>query len=276
MQNNHKQWVSAVFDRTATTYGQYGDAFFDYFGQALVNQVKLQPDQTILDVATGRGAVLYPLTKAVGASGKLVGIDISPVMIQETSKELAKKNLEWVDLRCMDAEELDFPDASFDAVFCGFALFFLPDIPKALAEFKRVLRPGGILAVSTWGEDSQVDQLIGNAFKIYDNPKGIIATPLWSGEELKKVLTDAEFVSLSIVEETKQFFYHSLEELWDRLWNQASRARLEQLTLVQLLEFRNLIFQEAQKYFTPQGIPEELQVFYGFARKPSIERVLDL
>lgn len=270
MLNKHKQWVSAVFDRTATTYGQYGDAFFDYFGQALVNQVNLKPGQTVLDVATGRGAVLYPLTNTLGASGKLIGIDISPRMIQETSKELAQKKLEWIELRCMDAEELDFPEATFDAVFCGFALFFLPNVPKALSEFKRVLKPGGTLAISTWGEDSQVDQIIGNAFKIYDNPKGIIATPLWSGEELKKVLIDAAFQSVQIVEETKQFFYHSLEELWDRLWNQASRAKLEQLTPAQLLQFRTHIFQEAQKYSTDQGIPEELQVFYGFAKKPSV------
>ena len=49
----------------------------------------------------------------------------------------------------MDAEKLEFPDNSFDFVFCGFALFFFPSILKAVSEFKRVLKPGGRLVVST-------------------------------------------------------------------------------------------------------------------------------
>jgi SAM-dependent methyltransferase len=51
----------------------------------------------------------------------------------------------------MDAEKLDFPDTTFDAVLCGYAIFFFPNVLQALAEFRRVLKPGGLLAVSTQG-----------------------------------------------------------------------------------------------------------------------------
>ncbi len=55
------------------------------------------------------------------------------------------------DVRLMDAEQLAFQDAFFDRVLCGFALFFFPDLDRALGEFYRVLKPGGYLAATTWG-----------------------------------------------------------------------------------------------------------------------------
>lgn len=143
--NGHKQWVSEIFDRTAPEYGKKSSSFFSYFGNRLVEQVDIPSNSHILDVATGRGAVLFPLAQAVGPSGKVVGIDISRQMIKETSKDVIERNLNWVELQHMDAEQLDFPNNSFDFVFCGFALFFLPSISTALSEFKRVLKPGGML-----------------------------------------------------------------------------------------------------------------------------------
>lgn len=175
---DHKQWVSEIFDRTAFEYGKKSSSFFSYFGQRLVEHASILPDQHVLDVATGKGAVLFPLAEAVGPSGKVVGIDISEQMIRETSKEVLERNIPWIELQCMDAERLDFSDNYFDFVFCGFALFFLPSIPTALSEFKRVLKSGGILVVSTWGEDSKLDTLINEEIKKYCNTNSLIATPL--------------------------------------------------------------------------------------------------
>jgi ubiquinone/menaquinone biosynthesis C-methylase UbiE len=59
-----------------------------------------------------------------------------------------------VEFRLMDAEKLEFEDATFDVVFCGFAVWFLPDILRGMREMRRVLRPGGRLAFSTWAKRS--------------------------------------------------------------------------------------------------------------------------
>ena len=59
----------------------------------------------------------------------------------------------------MDAEQLDFADGSFDVVLCGFGIMFFPDQNRALSEFRRVLKPGGTLAVSTWKEPQNHDLL---------------------------------------------------------------------------------------------------------------------
>lgn len=71
--NDHKKWVSEIFDRAASEYGKKSSSFFSYFGKRLVEHVNVLPGQHVLDIATGRGAVLFPLTDAVGPLGKFKG-----------------------------------------------------------------------------------------------------------------------------------------------------------------------------------------------------------
>lgn len=265
--NDHKKWVSETFDRTATEYGKKSGSFFSYFGRRLVEHVNVAPGQHVLDIATGRGAVLFPLADAVGSLGRLVGIDISQQMIAETSKELLEKDLPWVELVCMDAEHLNFPDNSFDFVFCGFGLFFLPSIPTALLEFKRVLKPQGKLVVSIWGENSTLDSLINEEINKICKTKSLIATPLWNDRELARFLEDASFEDIQIFKENKTFLHRTAEEWWDSLWSHATRAKLEQFSPDQISDLRKEVLKGAESLDKRGGIDEDLQVFYGIAQK---------
>ncbi len=264
---NHKEWVSQIFDRAAAEYGEKSSSFFSYFGKRLVEHANIHPGQHILDVATGRGAVLFPLAEAVGPSGKVIGIDISQQMINETSKEVVKKGFFSIELQCMDAEKLDFHDNYFDCIFCGFALFFLPSVSSALCEFKRVLKPGGILAVSTWGKDSKLDIFKKKELKKYCHTGSLIVTPLWDEKELHRVLEDAKLNNIQIFKENKLFLHRSAEEWWNSLWTHATRAKLEQLSTDQLASLRKQVFEKISHLNKGNGIPEDLEVFYGLAQK---------
>lgn len=123
MANHHKQWVERIFDCVARQYGEGSCSFFNYFGKQLAEQVPLAPNYHVLDIATGKGAVLFPLAEKIGPLGRVVGIDISKQMLEETSIAVQRRNIDWIDLIQMDAEQLDFPDNSFDVVFCGFARY---------------------------------------------------------------------------------------------------------------------------------------------------------
>jgi ubiquinone/menaquinone biosynthesis C-methylase UbiE len=94
----------------------------------------------VLEVAvgTGRNFPFYP------AGVRLTGIDLSPAMLEIARKRAGELGLN-ADLRESDAQELPFPDASFDTVVCTLSLCNIPDDRRAIAEMKRVLRPGGIL-----------------------------------------------------------------------------------------------------------------------------------
>lgn len=151
-----KDRIREVFDRTASTYDQPGLRFFSYFGKNLVAAAKIKPESGVLDVATGRGAVLFPAARAVGPSGCVVTIDLPSKMVEQTQLMLRQSSFRNITLTCMDAEDLQFPDNSFDYVLCGFSLFFFPALAKALSEFKRVLELGGYLLYPSGGTATNV------------------------------------------------------------------------------------------------------------------------
>ena len=100
-------------------------------------------------MATGRGAVLLPATEQLGERGTATGIDIAKEMLALTAAEIRRRGISNAGVRSMDAEALEFEDGAFDCITCGFGLSFMPDLGRALAQMRRVLRPGGRIAVST-------------------------------------------------------------------------------------------------------------------------------
>ena len=149
--SERKHQVSDLFDRVATTFDHVGPRFFSHFGCRLVEFARIPNGAHVLDVATGRGAALIPATESVGTQGRVIGIDLSEGMVQETAKELERLGLSPnAEVRQMDAEHLQFPDESFDYVLCAFGIFFFPQLDRAMSEFRRVLKPNGHIVVTTW------------------------------------------------------------------------------------------------------------------------------
>ena len=132
-----REQTRALFSRAAPEYDAGGS--FAYFGRRLVEMVGVEPGQRVLDVASGRGAVLFPAAEWAGASGHVEGIDLAEGMVEATNADAERRGVR-ARVRLMDAEHLDFPDASFDRVLCGFGIMFPPDQFQALSEFRRVLR----------------------------------------------------------------------------------------------------------------------------------------
>jgi ubiquinone/menaquinone biosynthesis C-methylase UbiE len=236
-----KQQVTGIFDRGAPTYDHIGPRFFSHFGRRLVEIAKIPSGSKVLDVATGRGALLYPAAESVGSEGHVIGIDLSEIMVQETVKELAHRNASRnIELRQMDAEHLQFPGETFDYVLCGFAIFFFPQLDLAMSEFRRVLKPNGQICISTWDklEDerwSWFDEIVKTYIPaepeanqtiesdsvsqpVFDTPEGLVT-----------ILNAAGFSNIQIFSEASEFVYASDEELWSTLWSHGARATLEKI-----------------------------------------------
>ncbi len=148
-----KARVAGVFDRAAATYDQIGPEIFAHFGRRLVELTQISPGATVLDVATGRGAALFPAAAAAGAQGHVTGIDISAAMVRATASEIDRRGLAAnATVAQMDGEHLDFSDASFDYTLCGLSLMFFPQVESAMGEVRRVLKPGGKIGVTTWDQ----------------------------------------------------------------------------------------------------------------------------
>jgi ubiquinone/menaquinone biosynthesis C-methylase UbiE len=139
------------WDRAVAAYEQGWRDQLEPAHDLMLDMVDLQPGERILDVACGTGLVSLRMAATVGASGAVVGTDISGEMVDEARRIAARRQLANVRFERADAEALPFADAAFDAAVCGLGLMYVPDPVKALAEMRRLLRPGGRAAAAVWG-----------------------------------------------------------------------------------------------------------------------------
>ncbi|EGX60533.1 type 11 methyltransferase [Streptomyces zinciresistens K42] len=145
----YKSTVTEAFNKAAATYDQMGVEFFTPMGRRLVERVSPCPGERVLDVGCGRGAVLFEAADRVGPSGHALGIDIAPAMVEAARGRAASLGAGHVEVRVMDGEHPDFPPASFDVVTGSYSVIFLPDAPKALHGYARLLRPAGRIAFTS-------------------------------------------------------------------------------------------------------------------------------
>ncbi len=264
--DDHRAWLAGVFDRAAPTYDRIGEAYHGYFAGRLLDLADPPREAHLLDIACGRGAVLR--AAAARGIGRLTGIDVSPAMVELAEADLREAGVIDVDLRVMDAETLEFPRERFDVLTAAFALFFLPDPARAAAEFRRVLRPGGVVAVSTWGvEDARwafEDDLLPSA----ESPRvRALQQPFDHADDVTELLGTAGFGDLEVHEEQTVVHFTTQQQWWDWHWSFSVRGLLEQLSPEALVTYRDACFGEMDALETPDGYPLRLTALIVTGRR---------
>jgi ubiquinone/menaquinone biosynthesis C-methylase UbiE len=218
-----KEVVPAVFSRHAAAYrerlasaARRGEAR----GRArVVELLDARPGQRVLDLGCGPGVLTLPLAAAVGEAGLVLGVDLAAGMLA-LAREVAPPN---VALARMDVEALGVPDAAFDAVACGHALQFCPDLGQALGEARRALRSGGRFAASVPGLDvsGRAAELMNEVFSRLpappELPDGRTTREIVRDEErLRAALRGAGFENVSVERVEDVTSYSGPEELVER------------------------------------------------------------
>lgn len=121
----------------------------------VVAEAKVEPGMAVLDVACGTGEPAISIAKLLNGTGEVIGVDISPEPLKVADGRAAQRELKNVSFRAADVHELPFEDARFDRVTSRLGLMFFADLPKALREIRRVLKPGGRFAAVAWGAIEQ-------------------------------------------------------------------------------------------------------------------------
>ncbi len=127
------------------------------YAEMALQRLSIIEGEAVLEIGFGTGNCLKEIPELIGPTGKAYGIDISRGMIERTKRRLEKAGLAGaVELCCGDATCLPFNENTFDAVFMSFTLevFDTPDIPKVLAEIKKVLKPGGRLGIADTSKEN--------------------------------------------------------------------------------------------------------------------------
>jgi SAM-dependent methyltransferase len=189
--------IRDLFDALADSYDDVGVDFFQPIAEGLIAEVGLQPGERVLDVGCGRGAALVAAGRAVGRRGKVVGVDLSPRMVELALEAASAADVE-VDVFVGDAMQ-PHVEAPFDAVVSSLVLFFLPDPLAALVVWRALLRPGGRIGVSTFGPFNDEWRAVDAVFRPFlppdiVDPRTTAATsPFASDGNMEALLEQAGF-----------------------------------------------------------------------------------
>jgi len=229
-----KDLYPLIFSRHAAAYQERLDQIMAR-GEArgrtrVIELLRLEPGMSVLDLACGPGTLSRPIATRVAPSGEVIGVDLAEGMI-----ELARATgIPHAHFQVMDIEKLDFPDASFDAAACGHGLQFAPNLSRALAEARRVLRPGARFAASIpvdggnrrpWKVmDEVVDRWLPPAPKASDQESTRQAVN--DAHALREAIATAGFVDAEVEVIDEKVRWDSAEQLVSRCmswWDLASR-----------------------------------------------------
>ncbi|MCH8167330.1 MAG: methyltransferase domain-containing protein [Proteobacteria bacterium] len=168
--------------------------------EALLDACDLQPGLKVIDTAAGTGLATFPAARAVAPDGHILATDLSGEMVARGAATAEMLGLSNVTFQRMNSEALECQDDSFDRALCSLGLMYMPNPSAALAEMKRVLRPGGRASLAVWGERRKCGWA--EVFPIVDARVKSEVCPLFFGLGSPGALvTDMEAAGFSDIEE---------------------------------------------------------------------------
>ncbi len=214
----------------------------------------------VLDIATGIGEPGITAAGRVGTTGHVVAIDQAPQMLAIARERAQGLGLNNLDFREMDAEKLDLPQETFQAVLCRWGLMFLPNLADSLTSMRRLLAPGGKLAAAVWSTPDKVP-LLGVPFnavqQMVEMPPPGTPNPfnLAGAAKLEQAFTQAGFADVRSEPFTVTFTFASGEE-FSRFMLDVGGPIAEVVrtqTADKQTEMINGMLEAVQPFATPEG-----------------------
>jgi len=235
------QGVDIAKLKAQTTYNAASDhyedaplAFWERYGWRTVERLNLTPGLKVLDVGCGTGASALPAAEKIAPNGHVTGVDLAEKLLTIARTKAAQKGLQNIEFQAGDMEKLDFPDAHFDAVVSVFSIFFVPDMKGQVSRLWRLVRPGGKLAITTWGVNfweplygkwleaiQRVRPELHSDFRPWDR----VSTP----DTLRQLLLDGGVPDAEVVPESGVQALESPEDWWHIVLGSGLRWTVDQM-----------------------------------------------
>lgn len=148
-------WEDPNIIRAFTEFHSKAVELYRPASEALLEVAQVRPGSQVLDIGTGTGIPALRAAEMVGPTGTVTATDPSPALLGEAAANARAARIQNIAFRQAMAEALPFADKTFDAVVSQLGLMFAADLPRALGEVRRVLRPGGRTAFLAWGPYEQ-------------------------------------------------------------------------------------------------------------------------
>jgi SAM-dependent methyltransferase len=193
-------------------------------GDWMVAHLAPLPGQTILELAAGAGDTGFEVARMLGDAGQVICTDLSSQMVEVARRRAAELEVENVDFRVLDAENMDLPDESVDGVLCRWGYMLMADPGAALAETRRVLHPGGRVAFSVWAAPERNPWVMIPGRVLVE--RGLLPPPepdapgifaMADPARIDQLVTGAGLKAPQIEEMSVRFRFEAFDEVWDYL-----------------------------------------------------------
>ncbi len=263
--------IEAVFNAASDHFDHPALPFWDRFGQQTVAYAGIQPGDRVLDVCCGTGASAIPAAIATGATGQVLAVDIAESLLALGRQKAAERDLTHLEFRAADFETLGLPDGYFDAIVCVFGIFFVADMTTAVRELWRMLRPGGTLAITSWG--AQVFEPANGIFwdvVAAERPDLARRTPPWErisdAQSLQQLLEDAGVTAVQVISASDPQPLACPEDWWTMVLGGGLRGTVNQLDAATQERVRQRIIERLRQQ---QVQSLAVDVLYAIAHKPA-------
>ena len=244
-----KAKAAATYNAAADFFDDPALAFWERFGQATVDGLNLGAGAHVLDVCAGSGASAIPAARRVGATGRVVAVDLAKNLLDLGALKARREGLTNIEFRVADLDDLDYPRECFDAVVVVFGIFFLPDWHAATRRLWRLVRRGGQLAVTTWGPDlfepansvfwAAVEEIRPDLHRAY-NPWERLTEPAAVSELI--ISSGAPRVHVEAVDATHELA--TVQDFWKIVLGSGYRSTFEAMTDTERQTLRTRVLDE--------------------------------
>jgi len=233
----------------------------------------LVPGQSVLDIGCGTGWCTIAAANLLDHKGKIVGVDIADNLLELARNKSVSAGISNVEYFVGNAEDLDFTDNSFDVVLSSLVIFFLNDINKALSEWCRVLKPGGTVVISSFGEyynQQPIMQMLMDKFAQYEGSPRIDDNPgdtTNSNENYRTLLHNNGFDNIVVSEEQMGFYLPDADAFWQELTSTPYRLRISRFPSDIQKKFKEEYLLDVSALQTNKGIWIDVPIIFSVANK---------
>jgi ubiquinone/menaquinone biosynthesis C-methylase UbiE len=257
----HRMWASVA--PAWAEHAEYADTRGAAITASMLELSAPRPGERVLELACGAGGVGIAAARLVGPAGEVVVSDVAAEMTAIAAARAAALGLGNVRPLTLDLDDLAEPDQAYDVVFCREGLMFALGPARAVAEIRRVLRPGGRLAVAVWGPRARNPWLS----LVFDAVSAQLGTPvpppgipgpfsLDDSDRLVRLLTNAGLVDTVVTEVAVPLRAASFDTWWTRTSALAGplATRLAALPEHARHQLRARLGEAVRPYQTPAGL----------------------
>jgi len=275
----HQEWTG---DRTVAAWRKWHAqiaTFTHGATEAIIEAAHLRPGMRVLDLASGVGDPALSIAKEVAPSGRVTATDLGPGMMSLAEELARKKGLTNIDFREANAESLPFADKSYDVLTCRFGVMFFPDLPKALCECFRVLKPLGRAVFVAWGKKGQpffttTAGIVLKHVPVPPPPPDPDAPSLFMFGDRDRLRRALEAAGFSNVHEEDRIvagrWASSVEEYWEQFTEVAApfRPLIDQLTPEKKDQAKAEILAALKKFWSGKELNMPLEIVIGTGIRP--------